>query len=201
LFALLCDPALAAAPHRTIAAAAGVALGAVPAVLRDLQAGGHVLVAGKNRRLNATKRLLDEWALAYARVLRPRTKTATYDTPHFDAWKDWHIDPDQARWGGEPAAHLLVRHLKPGVLTLYAQTLPPKLMIEQRLVPAGLLGPPRYLEVRKPFWGKALLTDAPANTVPPVLVYADLLATGDGRCIETARMIYDGHLARLFPAA
>jgi hypothetical protein len=201
LFALLCDPALAAAPHRTIAAAAGVALGAVPAVLRDLQAGGHVLVAGKNRRLNATKRLLDEWALAYARVLRPRTKTATYDTPHFDAWKDWRIDPDQARWGGEPAAHLLVRYLRPGVLTLYAETLPPKLMIEQRLVPAGLLGPPRYLEVRKPFWGKALQTGAPANTVPAALVYADLLATGDGRCIETAKMICDDHLARLFPAA
>jgi hypothetical protein len=201
LFALLCDPALAAAPQRTIAAAAGVALGAVPAVLADLEEAGHVLVAGKNRRLNATKRLLDEWALAYARVLRPRTRTATYNTAHFDAWKDWHLDPDQARWGGEPAAHLLVRHLKPGVLTLYAEALPPKLMIQQRLVPAGPLGPPRYLEVRKPFWGKPLLPHAPANTVPPALVYADLLATGDGRCIETAQMIYDDHLARLFPAA
>jgi Transcriptional regulator, AbiEi antitoxin, Type IV TA system len=27
--------------------------------------------------------------------------------------------------------------------------------------------------------------------VPPVLVYADLLATGDGRCMETAQMVYD----------
>lgn len=201
LFALLCDPALAAAPHRTIAAAAGVALGAVPAVLGDLKEAGHVLIAEKNRRLNATKRLLDEWALAYARLLRPKTKTATYNTPHFDTWKDWRIDPGQARWGGEPAAHLLVRHLKPGVLTLFAEKLPPKLMIEQRLVPAGLLGLPPYLEVRKPFWGKTLLTDTRANTVPPVLVYADLLATGDGRCIETAQMVYDGYLARLFPAA
>lgn len=201
LFALLCDPALAAAPQRTIAAAAGVALGAVPAVFGDLQEAGHMLTAEKNRRLNATKRLLDEWALAYARLLRPKTKIATYNTPNFDTWKDWHIDPDQARWGGEPAAQLLVRHLKPGVLTLYAERLPPKLMIEQRLVPAGLLGLPPYLEVRKPFWGKTLLTDAQASTVPPALVYADLLATGDGRCIETAQLIYDGYLARLLPAA
>ncbi|MGB0127614.1 MAG: type IV toxin-antitoxin system AbiEi family antitoxin [Rhodocyclaceae bacterium] len=201
LFALLCDPVLAAAPHRTIAAAAGVALGAVPAVLGDLQQAGHLLVAEKNRRLDATKRLLDEWALAYARLLRPKTTIATYNTPHFDAWKDWHIDPAQAQWGGEPAAHLLVRHLKPGALTLYAERLPPQLMIEQRLVPAGRLGAPAYLELRKPFWGKALRTDGPADTVPPVLVYADLLAAGDGRCIETARMIYDHHLARLFPAA
>ncbi|SRR5581483_738663 len=200
LFALLCDPEVATAPHRTIAAAAGVALGAVPGVLGELQDAGHLLVAGKNRRLNATKRLLDEWALAYARRLRPRTKVATYQTPNFATWKEWRIDPEQVRWGGEPAANLLVRHLKPGVLTLYAEKLPPKLMIEQRLVPAALIQPP-YVEVRKPFWGKALKPDARANTVPPVLVYGDLLATGDGRCIETARMIYDRYLARLLPAA
>ena len=31
---------------------------------------------------------------------------------------------------------------------------------------------------------------------PAPLVYADLMATGDGRCMETARMIYDEHLFR-----
>ena len=87
LFAPICRPTLAEAPHRAIAAAAGVALGAVPAVLADLQAAGHVLVAGKNRRLNATKRLLDEWALAYARTLRPKTLHAVYRTPDFDNWR------------------------------------------------------------------------------------------------------------------
>lgn len=201
LFALICDPALAKAPHRTIAAAAGVALGAVPAVLADLQAAGHLLVAGKNRRLNATKRLLDEWALAYARRLRPKTMLAVYNTPNFEAWKDWQLDPDQARWGGEPAAHLLVHHLKPGVLTFYAEKLPPKLIVEQRLMLAGLLYLPPYVEVRKPFWGKTLHADERTDTVPPTLVYADLLATGDGRCIETAQMVYDGYLARFLPAA
>lgn len=201
LFALLCVPELAAAPHRKIAVAAGVALGAVPGVLADLQNAGHLLIANKNRRLNATKRLLDEWALVYASVLRPKTKVATYNAAHFDAWKKWRVDPNQARWGGEPAAHLLVRHLKPGVLTLYTEKLPPKLIVEQRLVPTGPNGVPPFLELRKPFWGKALLAEAAANTVPPALVYADLLATGDARCIETAQMVYDGYLARLFAAA
>lgn len=201
LFALLCDPELAAAPHRTIAAAAGVALGAVPDVLRDLREAGHLLVIHKTRRLNATKRLLDEWALAYARRLRPRTRVATYETPNFATWKDWQIDPEQVRWGGEPAANLLVGYLRPGVLTLYAEKLPPTLIIEQRLVKAGLLDTPPYLEVRKPFWGRPLKIGPRVDAVPPVLVYADLLATGDGRCIETARMVYDECLARLLPAA
>lgn len=200
LFALICDPALADAPHRAIVAAAGVALGTVPAVLADLRQTDHLLVAGKRRRLIATRRLLDEWALAYARTLRPKTLLARYVTKDFAAWHDWQLDATQARWGGEPAANLLVRYLKPGVLTIYADKLPPRLMVEHRLVLAGRLDDERCLELRKPFWGKALRLGKRPDTVPPALVYADLLATGDGRCIETAQMVYDEHLARLFPA-
>jgi hypothetical protein len=201
LFALICDPALADAPHRAIAAAAGVALGTVPAVLADLRQTGQLLVAGKRRRLVATRRLLDEWALAYARRLRPKTLLAKYVPKDFAAWHDWQLNATQARWGGEPAANLLVGYLKPGVLTIYANKLPPRLMVEHRLVFAGRMDDAGRLELRKPFWGKALRLGERPHTVPPALVYADLLATGDGRCIETAQMVYDRYLARLFPAA
>lgn len=200
MFALLCDPALADAPQRAIAAAAGVALGAIPAVLADLQQAGHLLVLPKRRRLNATKRLLDEWALTYARRLRAKTLQATYLAKDFDAWQQWPLDA-QALWGGEPAANLLVDYLVPGVLTIYADRLPPKLLVEQRMTIArGAQAGDRVLEWRKPFWGNMKAATRP-DTVHPVLVYADLLATGDARCIETAQLVYDEHLARLLPAA
>jgi hypothetical protein len=201
VFALICDPPLADAPHRAIAAAAGVALGTVPAVLGDLRQTAQLLVAGKRRRLVATRQLLDEWALAYTRRLRPKTLLAKYVPKDFAAWHEWQLDATQARWGGEPAANLLVGYLKPGVLTIYANKLPPRLMIEHRLVFAGRMDNAGCLELRKPFWGKALRLGERPHTVPPALVYADLLATGDGRCIETAQMVYDRYLARLFPAA
>lgn len=201
LFALICDPALADAPYRDIAVAAGVALGAVPAALADLRQARHLLVTDKIRRLHATKRLLDEWALAYAHTLRPKTLLKTYVAPNFGTWPDWQLDPEQARWGGEPAANLLVRYLRPGVLTIYADKLPPRLIVEQRLELAGPLAQDHLLELRKPFWGRTLRTEGRPDTVPPALVYADLLATGDARCIETAQMIYDDCLARLLPAA
>jgi hypothetical protein len=202
LFALLCEPLLAEAPHRTIAAGAGVALGAVPGVLADLQKAGYLLVAGtRRRRLNATKQLLDEWALAYARRLRAKTLQAIYTTQNFDTWREWKLDPEQARWGGEPAAALLTKYLRPGILTIYAEKLPARLMVEQKLVKAERVTGQRELEVRKPFWGEALRAEARPDTVPQVLVYADLLATGDGRCIETAQMVYDDYLARLFQSA
>jgi hypothetical protein len=201
LFAFICDPTLADARHRAIAAAAGVALGAVPGVLADLQATSLLLVADKRRRLNATKRLLDEWALAYARTLRAKTLQAAYTTQNFGTWREWALDPQRVRWGAEPAAALLVGHLRPGMLTLYTDRLPPRLMVEQRFVQAGRLATERIVEIRKPFWGGKLHAEGRPGTVPPALVYADLLATGDGRCIETAQMVYDRHLARLLPAA
>lgn len=201
MFALICDPELAAAPHRAIAAAAAVALGAVPAVLANMRRHGHLLVMGKKRRLNATHRLLDEWALAYARTLRPKTLLGTYQAANFDTWAKWELNPQQALWGGEPGANLLVRYLKPGILTIYADKLPARLVVNQRLTAAGPFVTERLVEVRKPFWDRTLRNDGRPDTAPPALVYADLLATGDGRCIEAAQMIYGKYLARLFPAA
>ncbi len=56
---------------------------------------------------------------------------------------------------------------------------------------------PAAVEVRKRFWNFPGDQEH-GKTVPPLLVYADVLATGDARCIETAQMIYDGYVARLF---
>ena len=199
-FALLCDPALADAPHRTIALAAGVALGAVPGILADMRETGQLFVVGKVRRLQANKRMLDHWAMVYARTLRPKTLMATYTAPNFGEWQTWTLDPTHMKWGAEPAAALLTGYLRPGILTLYTEKLPARFIHDQRLTRAHVLANTTLVEVRKPFWGETLVAGPREDTVPPVLVYADLLATGDARCIETAQQVYEEYLARLLPA-
>lgn len=201
LFALLTAPGLAEGPQRQMAAAAGVALGSVPGILNDLQRGGHLLAAGKHRRLRPTKRLLDEWAYDYARRLRPKSLLAAYVTPKFSNWAHWPMTSNQPLWGGEPAANLLVGNLKPGVLTLYAETIPVRLVVAQRMTSARPVDVEHRVEIRKLFWGPQFFAEQSARTVPPALVYADLLATGDARCFEAAGLIYDRHLAELLPAA
>ncbi|MCA2998429.1 MAG: hypothetical protein ING75_07470 [Rhodocyclaceae bacterium] len=198
LFALLCDPELIDRPQRDIALEANVALGAIPSVLNDLRDQGHVLVMPGTRRLNVTKRLLDEWAMAYARIMRPKTLAAAYNAPTIADWKAWAMDPDGMWWGGEPAAAIMTNYLRPGVLTIYTEKLPAKFIHEHRLTKAPNDHRGRVeamVEIRKPFWGTPLqqqhdIMAGPAVTVPPVLVYADLLATGDARCIETAEILY-----------
>ena len=205
LFALLCDTKLVEEPLRTIATNANVALGAVTSILKDLNDRGYLVVLPGVRRLQPNKRLLDEWAMAYARTLRPKTLIAAYDAHTPGTWKEWALDVAHQQWGGEPAAALLTHHLRPEVLTIYGEKLPQKLLVGQRLraiAPgdAGLRN--AHVELRRRFWGQGLTARLEAlgiapTTVPPVLIYADLLATGDARCIETAEILYEQTIARL----
>lgn len=210
LFALICKQELTNATHREIAAAANVALGSVTPALTALQAEGYIAAiqtrshkspVARNRRLVATRKLLDDWTVAYARTLWPKQLLRTFATPAFDDWQKWDVIADSAEWGGEPGAARLVGHLKPGILTLYADKVPGRLIVAQRLVTAESHKAMRTIEIRKRFWGANDRSDIKLNTVHPALIYADLLATGEGRCIDTAELIYDSYLAKLFPQA
>lgn len=199
VFALLCDPELATRPYRTIAEAADVALGAVPAILADLARQGRLAVAGRNRRCTASKPWLDDWAAAYARTLRPKTLLGRYATKDLAGWQNWNLADVGGKWGGEAAANLLTGHLTPGVVTVYAKNQLGRFIAEHRLETVDDDDPTANVELRAPFWGATLeVPEFSANIAPPVLVYADLLATGDARCREAADQVYEHFLARRF---
>jgi hypothetical protein len=200
IFTLLSNPQAINMPYRELARMAGVAHGTVGWVIPDLQQLGFVHdLQGKRgtRRLFGRERLLRQWTDAYARVLRPRTLIGRYYVPDVEGWKNWPLAQYGALWGSEPAAAMLTNYLRPGELTLYAEKMPGILAARQKFMKEAGPGHMAAVEVRRRFW------DFPGDPghidmVPPLLVYADLLATGDARCIETAKMIYDLHLARLF---
>lgn len=199
VFALLCDPERINRPYRELAALAGVAHGTVGWVIPDLQQQGFVAQrkGGRGaRRMHQIERLLAQWVDAYARQLRPRTLIGRYYVPTLDGWRDWPLAQYGALWGGEPAGALLTDYLRPGELTLYADKLPALLAAQKKFLKQPEPGHTAVVELRRRFWHFTTETGRP-DVTPPVLVYADLLATGDARCIETARMIYEAHLARL----
>jgi hypothetical protein len=199
LFALLCRPELAEADYRTLAEAAGIALGTVQWVMRDLIRDGYLLKLGRfERRLVEPKELLEAWVPAYARDLRPRLLLGRFEAEGLRWWTGTDLQRHDAWWGGEPAAALLTKYLKPGTLTVYADKIPARLVAEQRLKKdeGG------RVEFREKFWHFEM--DERGQTVPPILVYADLLALGDPRARETAERLYEemidgpfrAHLAR-----
>ncbi len=199
VFALLCNPDLAQAPYRDVAEAAGVALGTVGWVLRDLREEGYLVDLGKRgRRLAERRRLLDAWLEGYARLLRPKLLIGRYRAKQPDWWKTAKLADFGARWGGETAAAKLTGYLKPEIATVYLADDPKlvaRFLAEFRL----LKDPEGDVELRQTFW--RFDTPHPLLLTPPLLVYADLLATGNDRNREAARMIYDEHLARLVEPA
>lgn len=200
VFALVCAPELVTRPTRELAAMLEVANGTVGRVIDDLTHLGFVTTAGKrDRRLRNLNALLERWVMMYPVHLRPTLLRRRLTTDQPDWWKEEKFDPLHVVLGGEPAADRLTQYLKSGAVTLYARGEPRPLneiVARHRLRtdPAG------EVEVLEAFWPAEIATEKP-GLAPTPLIYADLLATGDARRIETAKLIYDDYLARRFTQA
>lgn len=194
IFALLCKPELVSEAYRDVARFAGVAHGTVGWVFTDLREHGYLLIPRRrifHRKLRNRRALLAQWVDAYARTLRPQLLIGRYRAKDPNWWRG--LDPIRygALFGAEPAAEALTKYLKPGIVTLYMKGPPAPLIAEHQLVPAM----DGNIELRRRFWPFDYEWPHP-NLTPPILVYADLLATGDQRCLDTAERIYDAYLAR-----
>lgn len=194
VFALLCKNELVRATYRQIAEMADVALGSTAHVLDDLKRRGFLLEPkGQQRRLVRKRELADLWTSAYAQRLRGKSLLGRYtpDDPGF--WSTADLSPYNAQWGGEVAANKLTHYLKPEVITIYAQRPVQQLVLNFKLRKEQRGG----VEIRERFWKFTLDREA-ETVVPPLLVYADLLATADPRNVEAAKMIYDSIVQRYF---
>lgn len=190
IFALLCHPGLEKAPYREIAGKADVALGTVGWIMYDLRNQGYLVErANRERRLIRKDDLMKQWATAYPERLRPKMILGRYKTEIKEWWMHVDLKEFTALWGGEIAANRLTNYLKPQILTIYAKPPLGKFILRNRLE-EDVDGD---IEILKMFWDFPL-DQAKNETVPALLVYADLLATGDERNIETARILYEREL-------
>lgn len=192
VFAFLCNPDLVNKPYREIAATAGVALGNIGWIIKDLKNLGYVTDMGKvGYKLIKKEELMNRWIAEYREKLRPKLMLGRF-TGDADWWKGTDLNCEYAQWGGEAAAAKLTGYLKPQNLTIYAeQTHLNDLLIENRLK-KDINGDTEVLER---FW-KPVERDRGRGTVHPFLVYADLMATGDQRNVETAKMIFEKYVAQ-----
>ena len=200
VFVLLCEPALLNAPYREIARAAGVALGTIGGVFLDLEARGYIAGRQKsgNRRFLEPMRLFDEWVTTYPIKLRPKLHARRFRAEDPDWWKRADLAGLNACWGGEVAAHRLTHYLRPATCTVYIE---PERAGEQaprrltRFVAANRLRADQRgdIEVLDTFWKLHTAPDHP-DVVPPILAYADLIATMDPRNLEVASMLREQHI-------
>jgi len=193
IFALLCHDRLENKNYRTIARVADTALGTVNWTFRDLTLKGFIIRKNnKERRIVDKIKLLDKWVELYPEKLRPQTFLGRFDAKKALTENQIDITRYNAKWGGEIAANKITQYLRPEIFTIYTD----KKGLNELIFQLGLRKNPKgNVEIRRRFWGNEQIWNK-RDTVNPVLIYADLLATAEPRNIETARVIYDQFILR-----
>jgi hypothetical protein len=192
LFVLLCKPILLSAPYRDIASAAGVSLGAVSQVMEDLKKAGYLFnQAGHERKLIKHQELIRRWGEAYAERLRPNLLISRFRADRHDWWKLIQLEEMNAYWSGEVAAAKLTGYLRPQSISIYASNKLASLQLKFNFREERT----GDIELLNKFWTFERDIAHP-DTAPAILVYADLIASGDERNIEAAQMIYDRYIIR-----
>ena len=192
-FVLLSRPDLVRSPYREIASAAVTSLGTITPVMADLKARGF-LGGDRGRTILDPRRLLEEWVTHYPITLRPALRPMRFEAS-LESLAQADLKSLRAYWGGEFAAQRLTHFLKPARFTIYTHQPVSRLISPLRL----RANPEGNVEVLEAFWNFGSHPAYP-DLVPPVLAYADLLATHDGRNVEAADLIYEQFIEPAFGA-
>lgn len=183
LFLLLTEPDAVKGNYREIAARSGTTVGTVNYTMADLRAKQHLIEDGIGRRLADVRGLGRLWVDNYRLRLLPKLKSVRY------SGEGTAIDGgDDLIRGGETAA-MREGLLSTGNVLLWNQGAG---IARTALRNRWHLATDGNIEVREAFWPveKRRFT----GQAPWLLVYADLLATEDGRCLEVAEEIRKRHL-------
>jgi len=190
IFALLTTPGLENAIYREIARVAGVSLGSIDYIMTELKEMGFLRRKGDNSLFLAQREnLVKRWVMAYPEQLRPKLILGTFCGPE-KWWLHGRLSSEDTMWSGEVAAHKMTGYLHPETVTIYckAQKLN-GLLLSNRL----RKDPDGNIEILEKFWNTDDKT-ASGELVHPLLVYADLVASGDPRNAEVAEKIYEQHI-------
>jgi len=189
IYALLCNPGLEKEPIRKIAALAGIAHGTVQITLKELEKQGYLPDYDNKGKLINKEELLERWVVLYPDKLKPKFLTGIYYINE-EQLRNLDVNFYDAQWGGEAAAEKMTNYLRPYIYTIYIGERQGEFVLRNRLK----RDPQGNLVLMKKFWN--FKDFSYPETTHPILVYADLLATGDPRNIETAKLIYEKEIVR-----
>jgi hypothetical protein len=106
-------------------------------------------------------------------------------------WNDLNLSSISGAtlWGGECAANIITQNITPATYTIYTEDTWQAIGKSLKLVPEDK----GKVEILRLFYKN----NKAEKTVSPLLVYADLMGSGDSRNMETAEIILDNELQYL----
>lgn len=191
LLLLISNPETLQFSYRELAEKTGIALGSVSNIFKELEESHYLLKTRNKRVLKNQDDITERWVIAYNELLKPRSlrKKMRALGNEFNANGIINNTNIKLYFGGEPGGELLTGHLKPKDYIIYTDEETSKVAKELKLVPDE----EGNIELYNKFWTDSLHLKN-EHTAPPLVVYADLLGTGNNRNIETAKIILENGL-------
>ena len=183
IFYLLQDPLHANKPYREIQNATGVSLGGIKNVMDALVEKNFILSAGGRRVLKNKNTLFNLWVENYNLVLKPKLLLCrmTFRTNwQRMKWLSMEL-PDGMYWGGESGANMVDSYLEPGTFDIYTE-IPAANLLKTGFVRQNENG---EIKIYQKFWN----WKTENRLVPLILIYADLMGSGNSRCMEMAERL------------
>lgn len=198
LFAILAEPKLLEATVRGLAEAAGTGKTAAAEATRRMRDENLLGEVNGRRFILEKKTLLDRWIAGYATHVRPRLLIGNYRTADQDPEAlERHLETalgGQPQWafGGGAAAARLMRLFRGERTVVHLEHAMPDL--HKRLRAQRADDGPLVL-LRTP--GQVAFDGVKPRTVHPLLIYTELLVTGDPRAREAAGELWERYLEYL----
>ena len=183
IFYLLQDKKNVSKTYRDIKEVTGVALGSVKNVIAELISRKFVIVTENGRLLKNYNSLLELWVENYNQVLKPKLLLSTMGFRGAEQRLNWKqmLLPEGMFWGGEGAVNLIDNYLLPENFDIYTDV-PTAYLMKTGLVSNNVNG---EIKIYKKFWN----WKTEKNIVPKILIYADLMGSGNSRCLEAANRL------------
>jgi len=188
------------ATYRDLSAATSVSLDKISKLLNELKDDATIVQQRQGcYQVRNPRRLLDMWVEAFVAKLHPKIILGQYKSPYGEniaALLEAGLRDDalgNVIVGGEYAADLLTGYLRASSATIYVRLREIDSVQQNLKLAPSKEGPIEVCAAFAPEIGN-LSEEHGFVLADPVLVYAELLATDDPRCGETALLIKEKHL-------
>lgn len=191
LLLLLTDIKAIEYSYRVLADKSNIALGSVSQIIKELEESNYILKTKDTRILKNRDELIERWVVAYNEVLKPRLFRKKYKAINLGYLRETVNDVKYKAviFGGEPAAEKMTNYLKPLDYIIYTNLDLNIIGKELMLVPDNM----GNVTIYNTCWTESLNNEN-QNIAPALVVYADLIGSGNSRNIETAKMILENEL-------
>lgn len=171
--------------YRQISEETGLSLGTIKNVVEELKKSLYAITTTKGRFLKNKKELLDIWQTHYNQTLKPKLMVKKMEFVDAECKKDWYKIslPEGAYWGGEGGAFIIDHYLIPEQFDIYTDVPSVKLMMTKKM----RFDENGSIRVYQKFWKG----NENEKVAPRILIYADLMGSGNSRCIEAAQRLIE----------